>query len=69
MATTVRRDCFARGEYKRFSKAGSDTCLWCGTSPRLLYAYVWWRDAKAEPRDDNGKWFCNLQCFEAYGPH
>ncbi len=68
MATTVGRDPFARGEYKRFSEAthGRSNCGWCGTYPKVLYSYVWWADDRREPTDDSGKWFCNLECHNNY---
>jgi hypothetical protein len=72
MATTVGRDPFARGEYKRFVQGnrswtyGEWGCDWCGCKPARLYSYVWWPDDKPEPMDDNGGWFCNLDCFQTY---
>lgn len=68
--TTIHRDPFARGEYKRFCTTNTviplHSCRWCGQTPKRLYSYVWWSDARDEPWDDSGKWFCNLQCFHAY---
>lgn len=71
MATTVARDSFARGEYKRF--CGPDRtlltdhrCDWCGQIRKRLFSYVWWSDDKREPMDDNGTWFCNLDCHRCY---
>jgi hypothetical protein len=79
MATTVRRDPFVRGEYKRFVQGNRSWiygqcdrlhlnwgCDWCGQKPARLYSYVWWADDKPEPMDDSGRWFCNLSCFETY---
>jgi hypothetical protein len=69
---SVKRDPFARGEYKRFVQSNRShvsnawSCDWCGQKPDRLYSYVWWGDAKKEPQDDSGYWFCNLNCFQAY---
>ena len=74
---TVRRDPFARGEYKRFCvanplraghpyPAGTTHCDWCGQGQKRMYSYVWWDDAKPEPQHDSGYWFCNLDCFAAF---
>jgi hypothetical protein len=72
MSTTVNRDPFARGDYKRFILGNRSltytpqACDWCGQTPPRLYSYVWWADDKPEPEEDSGYWFCNADCFHDY---
>lgn len=72
--TSVARDPFARGEYRRQSEATSEThatCAWCGQQPRTLYRYAWADDSHAS-RHPLGHYrlswsapFCNLDCHRA----
>ena len=69
MAMTVRRDPFARGEYKRFCLDGGRyrvKCDWCGQRKNRLFSYVWWSDDKPEPQEDSGEFFCDFSCFSSY---
>jgi hypothetical protein len=67
MTTTVRRDPFARGEYRRES-IGHGECTWCGTEKRV-FTYEWEADASCfrhPPFGRTPKGFCDLGCFDAY---
>ncbi len=72
MSMTVRREPFARGECKRFTTTNRHgdtwptTCRFCGSVKKRMYSYVWWSDDKPEPRRDNDKWFCNIDCHDSY---
>ena len=68
MSTTVHRDPFARGAYRRFTLSNTDRahqCLWCGQKPRRLSSYVWERDDGQTIDHDNGEWFCTFDCFRS----
>ncbi len=67
MATTVGRDPFARGEYRRICVSNTHqkvTCKWCGSTPKRLYAYAWQNDDSPRSWESN-KFFCNLNCYKA----
>ena len=68
-STTVERDPFARGEYRRFTIPNGDgleSCDWCGQSPRRLYSYVWEDDGgRAAVAPDEHR-FCNVGCRRSY---
>jgi len=68
-STTVERDPFARGEYRRFTipnRDGRESCDWCGQSPRRLYSYVWENDGSREAIAPDKHRFCNAGCRRAY---
>lgn len=66
MATTVRHDPFARGEYRR-ECAGAGTCAWCGQARKRVYTYTWEEDSSSRrARYTDRRQFCNLECFDSY---
>jgi len=68
MSTTIARDPFARGAYRRWTHANTDRggrCHWCGEEPRRLFSYAWEPDGREEASDYDWA-FCNKQCRDAY---
>lgn len=64
MAKYVRRDPFARGEYRRDCWPNGP-CKWCGQQRKRVYSYTWIEDDK--PRTQlSSETFCDLNCFDAY---
>ena len=63
----VKRDCFARGGYERFTETHG-TCAWCGTKKKRLYKYVWENDGLLQRAKEShtDKVFCDMGCFESY---
>ena len=72
MATSVKRDPFARGEFRRECKGNADghaECAWCGGKPRRLYRYTWIPDGVRYALGYGArktKWFCNFSCYRAW---
>lgn len=65
MATTyVKRDPFARGEYRRESHPSGE-CDWCGSERKTLFSYTWESDDRPAYHLMDRK-FCSLGCFEDY---
>jgi hypothetical protein len=68
MALTMRRDPFARGEYKRVCH-GPGECALCGQTRPRVFTYVWVRDDRTRsttPDHRRAKLFCALACFTVY---
>jgi hypothetical protein len=68
MAHTMRRDPFARGEYKRLCQ-GPRECAWCGQTYPRVFTYVWVSDDRTQsttPELSRAKTFCAFDCFTAY---
>jgi len=69
MSTTIARDPFARGAYRRWTHANTarrHRCRWCGAAPRRLVSYAWEPDDGWGEASDSDWWFCNKQCRDAY---
>jgi hypothetical protein len=67
MSTTIAHDPFARGAYRRFTRANTarhHTCCGCGQAPRRLYSYAWEYDDCPRQQTDPGRYFCTLECYK-----
>ena len=64
----VRRDPFARGDYRRTTHVDGKPCGWCGQCKRRMYSYEWESDDRPNPLRGscNPKVFCDFDCFVAY---
>ena len=76
----IARDSFARStlmresmpnteHYRRFTQQPSGRCVWCGSTPKTLYAYYWAPDSLRQSSWSamRAQWFCSIGCARCYG--